>query len=248
MSTQQRIVLASASPRRRELLALLGLPFRVVPAEVDERPLGGEDGCALAHRLARTKALVVAADAGELVLAADTVVVLDGAILGKPADAAEAMAMLRRLRGRSHEVYTAVALRAGAGRLLEGGIASQVWLRALSDAEVAGYVASGDPLDKAGAYAVQSQAFRLVERLVGCYANVVGLPLCVTGDVLAAVGVPTAGRTICYQTLGHDVVVPREPTGLGPGGGVRGGGRVDETDGREGEQRGWRGVRDDSAS
>ncbi|MBI2323314.1 MAG: septum formation protein Maf [Chloroflexi bacterium] len=230
----QRVVLASASPRRSELLALLGLPFRVVAAEVDERPRRGEAGRALARRLARAKALAVVPDADELVLAADTVVLLGGAILGKPADEAEATAMLRRLRGRRHEVYTAVAGRGATGRLVERGVASQVWLRALSDAEIADYVASGDPLDKAGAYAVQSQAYALVHRLVGCYANVVGLPLCATGETLAALGAHTGARAVCYEMLGHDVVVPREPAGLALGGAVQ---RAGGADRREEEQR-----------
>lgn len=233
----QRIVLASASPRRSELLALLGVPFRAVPAEIDERPRPGEEGRDLARRLARAKVVAVGAAPGELVLAADTVVLLDGAILGKPADAAEATAILRRLRGRRHEVYTAVAVRDGTGRLVERGVASQVWLRALSDAEVAAYVATGDPLDKAGAYAVQSRACALVERLAGCYANVVGLPLCATGEALAALGVHTGARAVCYETLGHDVVVPREPARLGLGGAAPGAGDAGDAGGREGERR-----------
>lgn len=214
MARLPRLVLASASPRRRALLRLVGLPFRVAPAELDERPRPGETPRALAARLARAKALAVAAEHDELVLAADTVVVLDGAALGKPADADEAAAMLRQLRGRRHEVYTAIAVRDARGRLVEGGTTSAVWLRWLSDSEIATYVASGEPLDKAGAYAVQSRAFALVERLEGCYANVVGLPLCATGDALEALGVPTTARTVCYETLGHDVVVPRDATWL----------------------------------
>jgi septum formation protein len=204
-----RIVLASASPRRRDLLGLVGVPFRVSPADVDERPRPSESAQALAARLARSKALAVPAEDGELVLAADTVVVLDGAVFGKPAGADEAVAMLRRLRGRQHEVYTAIALRDARGRLVERGTSSTVWLQPLNDDEIAAYVASGDPLDKAGAYAVQSCAFRLVERLSGCYANVVGLPLCTTGEALAALGVPTAARAVCLEMLGHDVVTPR---------------------------------------
>ena len=179
------LLLASASPRRRELLALLGLPFKVTVADVDEDPLTDESPATLAARLSQAKACAACSSTGVLanmalaVIACDTIVALDGGILGKPRDAAEAIAMLRRLGGRSHDVYTAVTLLEPiTGRTLTDVARTQVAMRAYSDDEIAMYVASGDPLDKAGAYAIQHAGFHPVAELQGCYANVVGLPLC----------------------------------------------------------------------
>ena len=180
------ITLASNSPRRKELLTLLGLPFRACPAEIDESVLPGESPRAYVLRLAEGKARAVAARGGaaqvptdSLVIAADTTVADGSNILGKPEDEQQAMEMLTRLRGHLHQVYTAVAvLRAADGMLLLDTCATDVPMREYSQAEIATYVATGDPLDKAGAYAIQHDGFRPVEHLEGCYANVVGLPLC----------------------------------------------------------------------
>jgi septum formation protein len=174
------LVLASASPRRRELLAALGLEFRIEAADIDESPRAGEGAEAYVRRLALEKAsAVAAAHAGSLVLGADTVVVVDGEILGKPRDAEDARRMLRRLAGRGHQVLTGVAV-VGAG---EGGprlaevVRTEVLFTPMDEAEIGAYVASGEPLDKAGAYAIQGLGARYVESISGNYSNVVGLPL-----------------------------------------------------------------------
>ncbi|MFQ6057512.1 MAG: Maf family protein [Anaerolineae bacterium] len=186
------LILASRSPRRRQLLTLLGLPFTVVTAEVDEGPLKGQDPATTARRLSRAKAQAVTALVAEgLVVAADTLVVLEGQILGKPADPAEATAMLRRLRGRRHLVLSGLTLLdARSGQEATELIETRVWMRPYSDEEIAVYVASGDPLDKAGAYAIQHAGFHPVARLRGCTANVMGLPLCRLDTMLRAFGVP----------------------------------------------------------
>ncbi len=183
------LVLASASPRRRELLSRLGLPFVVRPADADETPLPGESPRALVIRLALVKARQVARP-GEVALGADTVVALAGRVLGKPADDAEATAMLRRLSGREHEVWTGVALVAPGGdgeppRERAAACLTKVAFRALSAAEIAAYVASGEPRDKAGAYGIQGGAAAFVSGLDGEHSNVVGLPLPLVGELLA---------------------------------------------------------------
>lgn len=180
-------MLASQSPRRRELLELLGLPFDVTLANVAEAPLADEAPAVLAARLSRVKAYTAHLQRvgcgttcpGEIIVACDTVVALDDDILGKPPDPTGAIAMLRRLRGRSHAVYTAVTLlRTATGRALTDVVRTEVAMRSYSDAEIAAYVASGNPMDKAGAYAIQHPGFHPVAELEGCYANVMGLPLC----------------------------------------------------------------------
>jgi len=177
---QPPLILASSSPRRKEILGLLGLPFTVLVAEVDETPLAEEKPEAAARRVATAKAAAVAKLVPEgLVLGADTVVVYRGQILGKPKDAAEAGATLRKLRGRWHRVITGVHLvRAPNGASYTAAVTTKVWMRHYADAEIDAYVASGEPFDKAGAYAIQSREFHPVERIEGCYLNVVGLPLC----------------------------------------------------------------------
>lgn len=175
------LVLASNSPRRRELLSLAVWDFHIQPAQVDERPLPGETGERYVLRLSESKARAVAAHAGEarLVVAADTTVVDQGEILGKPHDARQAVAMLERLRGGVHQVYTAVAaLDLQADVLLTDLCCTDVPMREYRDDEIRAYVSSGDPLDKAGAYAIQHPGFHPVEGLRGCFANVMGLPLC----------------------------------------------------------------------
>jgi len=188
-----RLVLASASPRRRELLKSIAPQFEVVPSEIEETLEDAPAPVAVA-RLALRKARAVAARVREaVVLAADTVVILDGAALGKPADAREARAMLRRLRGREHEVITGVAvLDSRTGREASTSVVSRVRMAAYSDATLEAYVATGAPLDKAGAYAIQDLGGALVERLAGSYTNVVGLPVEETRWLLAKFGVPVS--------------------------------------------------------
>lgn len=166
------LVLASQSPRRSELLKSAGIPFRVQAANIDETPLPGETPVEHVRRLAREKAEAVP---GELVLGADTVVVVDGQILGKPVSGADAVRMLELLSGRKHEVITGICLK---GReVVVDHESTGVFFAALTEQEIAEYVASGEPMDKAGAYAIQGLASRFVERIEGSYSNVVGLPV-----------------------------------------------------------------------
>ncbi len=176
-----QVILASRSPRRRALLAHLGVPFRVVVPKVEENATPASSGKPeeLAEALAMAKAEAVARDEGEgIVIAADTIVVDGEAILGKPADGVEAAATLRGLRGRTHRVITGLAVvDAGSGRRAASHVVTAVRMRHYSDAEIAAYVARGEPLDKAGAYAIQDERFQPVASYDGCYCNVVGLPL-----------------------------------------------------------------------
>lgn len=187
------LVLASGSPRRRELLALLGLPFVVRVSDVTEDVLPGETPQAAVERLAAAKALAVAAQASErYVIGADTLVICDGDILAKPADAREARAMLRRLRDREHQVASGIAIVDRArGRVTSGALTTRVWMRAYGEEEIEAYVLSGEPMDKAGAYAIQDPVFRPVARLEGCYLTVVGFPLCLLVYLLGEAGVDT---------------------------------------------------------
>ena len=188
------VVLASASPRRRELLLTLGLGFESATPPNDEVISSDELPTTVAERLALAKARAVAAShADKTIIGADTIVVLDGAILGKPRDEAEASDMLRKLRGRQHDVITAVAVIRG-GRSVVDHVTTKVAMRNYTDDEIAAYIASGDPMDKAGAYAVQNTAFALVAGVDGCYLNVVGLPLCLTARLLRQVGVEVNPR------------------------------------------------------
>lgn len=184
------LILASASPRRRELLATLDLPFRVMPAHVDERHHAAEPPASYVARLAREKAGQLAEQyPSAWVLGADTVVVLDPCILGKPADAAEARAMLRRLSGRQHTVMTGVAVvHRGRGMTQCDVVSTRVRFHTLQDADIEAYIATGEPFDKAGAYAVQGIGGQFVAALEGCYNNVVGLPLQRTMALLQTAG------------------------------------------------------------
>jgi septum formation protein len=176
-----RIVLASNSPRRKQLLALAGWDFRVSAAEVDESPQEGEAPEMYVARLAEAKVGAAAkqTQSDEVVVAADTTVVADGMILGKPVDADRAVKMLQQLRGRTHQVFTGLAvLRSLGGSVLSDFCSTEVSMRDYSDEEIQAYVRSGDPMDKAGAYAIQHRGFNPARPLRGCYANVVGLPLC----------------------------------------------------------------------
>lgn len=173
------LLLASQSPRRRELLQLLGLPFDVHGADIPETLRPAEPPAEAVARLSRAKAEAVTGYRDGPRVAADTVVAQGQHILGKPNDAAEATAMLRRLRRAPHAVFTGLTLLdPGTGRVQTEVARTAVEMRPYTEAEIAAYVASGDPFDKAGAYAIQNAAFRPVARIAGCYANVVGLPLC----------------------------------------------------------------------
>lgn len=213
------LVLASNSPRRRQLMALGGWTFTLIPAAVDERPLPGEPPREYVLRLAEDKARTVAGRAPQdaLVIAADTAVVDGADILGKPDDAQQAETMLRRLRGRSHQVYTALAvLRLTDGVLLSDLCQTEVPMRHYSDEEMAIYIASGDPFDKAGAYAIQHEGFRPVEYLSGCFANVMGLPLCHLTRTLKKLGDPPERDvpTACQAALQFNCsVYPQVLTG-----------------------------------
>ena len=186
-----KLVLASTSPRRAEVLADAGFTFEVVAARVDESRRTGEQAKAYVRRLAEAKAWAVAGGVSPpaIVIAADTVVVMDGEVLGKPASADDAGRMLRRLSGRTHQVLTGLAV-----LKIPGGAArveietTQVTFAPLTEAEIEAYVASGEPLDKAGAYAIQGRGGRFVARVEGCYFNVVGLPLARLYSMLSEMG------------------------------------------------------------
>ena len=216
------IILASESPRRREFFDLLELPFVVRSAEIDETPRPGETPDVLVARLSATKAAVVAQGLGassahqeeelgeglesSLVVAADTVVVLDDEVLGKPRDADHAIQLLQRLRDRAHTVHSGVTVaEIDSGRAAIQLSTTTVWMRNYDEAELEAYVASGDPLDKAGAYAIQHIGFRPVDRIEGCYSGVMGLPLGALADGLAHFGValPVDVATVCRGRTGH---------------------------------------------
>jgi septum formation protein len=170
------LVLASQSPRRAEILRQAGISFTVRAADVDEAPLEGEPPEDYVTRLAKAKAEAVEALAGETVLGADTAVVIDGEILGKPADATDARRMLEALAGRRHEVLTGVCLKRGGREALDWA-STNVWFCDMTAHEIDEYVASGEPMDKAGAYAIQGLASKYIDKIEGCYFNVVGLPI-----------------------------------------------------------------------
>lgn len=186
------LFLASASPRRRELLAQIAVPCVTQIASIDETPLPAEPAAVYVERLALEKARAGLRALGEradaVVLGADTAVVLDGRILGKPADFAESREMLLSLSGRSHQVMTAAAL-VGAGRESSRVVSSEVSFRTLGEADIAAYWASGEPCDKAGSYGIQGLAAVFVNRVQGSYSAVVGLPLCETAEMLGQFGI-----------------------------------------------------------
>ena len=204
-TAEPQLILASGSPRRRAFLTDLGATYAVQAADVAETPRPGEQPAALAARLAAAKAQAVAArldHAHALVIAADTVVALGDDVLGKPVDDVEATAMLTRLRGRPHQVITAVCVcdcRTGRASLRVN--TTTVVMRDYTDAEIAAYVATGDPLDKAGAYAIQEPVFAPAAAIDGCLSTVVGLPLGDLSDLLAEHGVQLAGAVtaVCEQ-------------------------------------------------
>ena len=169
------LILASQSPRRREILSNAGIAFEARPVNVDERRLPGESAHVYVTRLAREKAEAIHAD-DAIVLGADTVVVVDGEILGKPVDAADARRMLRLLSGREHRVMTGICLRLGSRTFVDSAT-TEVRFAALEESEIEADAQSGEPMDKAGAYAIQGLASKFVEKIDGCYFNVVGLPV-----------------------------------------------------------------------
>lgn len=192
------LYLASGSPRRRELLTQIGVPFTAISADIDETPLDHETPSAYVERLARGKAeaglraLQIGADG--CVLGADTAVVLDGRILGKPRDQADALTMLLSLSGRDHEVLTAIAVLDGQ-RCESRVVRSRVRFRPVTEQEAMAYWASGEPRDKAGGYGIQGLGAVFIADLEGSYSAVVGLPLCETFELLGHFGIP------CWQTL-----------------------------------------------
>jgi len=184
-----RVILASQSPRRRELLSLVGIEHEVQPADINETPWPDEAPVPHTERLARAKAMVIAARAPDaLVIAADTIVVIDGDILGKPADIAEARAMLRRLSGRTHEVCTAMAVAVG-DRVESEVVRVPVRFRELDDETIARYVNTGEPMDKAGAYGIQGYGATIVEHIEGDFFAVMGLSLVTVVQLAERMGV-----------------------------------------------------------
>jgi nucleoside triphosphate pyrophosphatase len=185
------IILASASPRRRELLRQIGLDFTVDPADVDERVLPGEAPESYAVRVALEKARVAAQRAEKgIVIAADTIVVLDNAILGKPVDHEDAESMLTLLSGKTHQVLTGMAIMdSAAEKIVTRTSCTSVLFRTLSPEEIKWYVSTGEPLDKAGAYGIQGKGSLFISRIEGCYFNVVGLPLSLLGEMLLEFGI-----------------------------------------------------------
>jgi septum formation protein len=183
------LVLASQSPRRAEILRQAGIPFTVRMAPVDETPLPGEAPIHYVERLAELKAAAVDAAPHEIVIAADTTVVIDGAMLGKPAGVDDARRMLSLLSGRCHQVITGICLRCGAERMVDHAVTA-VWFAPMSQSEIAAYAAGAEPLDKAGAYAIQGLASRFITSIDGCYFNVVGLPIALLYRHLNSAGRP----------------------------------------------------------
>ena len=214
---QISIKLASNSPRRRMLLGWAGWPFTLAPVSIDETPSPGEPADRYVMRLAESKARASAAanfhegDPAELLfLAADTTVADGAQILGKPENAAEARQILTQLGGRVHQVHTALAaFQPASGRMEMDLCTSDVRMRDYTDGEISAYIASGDPFDKAGAYAIQNQVFHPVEEFTNCYANIMGLPLCHLADLLARFGLrpPAQAQVACPGNQGQNCPV-----------------------------------------
>jgi septum formation protein len=188
-TTSRKVVLSSKSPRRRELFARLGIPFVIRPSSANERGLEAKSPREFALKAALLKAKTIAKSYEDAVIvAADTVVTIDGDILGKPVDEADAMAILKRLSGKSHEVITAVIVSdLKTGSSLLDTVTTTVWFRELSDEEIEEYIETGDPMDKAGAYGIQTIGDKFVERIDGDYDNVVGLPVKKVRELMAGI-------------------------------------------------------------
>jgi septum formation protein len=217
MNDSKKIVLASQSPRRRELLSFTGLPFNATSADVDESILPDEDPADYVLRLAEMKARACCSESSPLalslkkgdvvVIGSDTAVVDAGEILGKPKDERDAEAMLRQLRGHKHQVFTAITLYdTGSGQVMSELSISDVPMRKYSDVEIESYVATGDPLDKAGSYAIQNAEFHPVEDFGDCYASVMGLPLCHVARNLKKLGIEPESNLpqACQSSLNYD--------------------------------------------
>ena len=203
----RKIILASNSPRRKELFSLFGWPFTVIPADINEDQLPGESPREYVARLAVSKAKVVASENEGLVIAADTIVVDGNQLLGKPLNEAEARQMLKQLRGRTHQVYTGIAIiDTGTRQIFEDISQTDVHMRDYTDREIEAYIATGDPMDKAGAYAIQHSGFHPVKGFTGCYASVMGLPLChlVVGLRQFGLDIPEDLPDRCQVLLSHD--------------------------------------------
>ena len=212
MNKTPLLLLASNSPRRRQLLALGGWSFDRDVSNVDETLNPAESPADYVRRLAWQKARAVLSRAGEehVIIGADTTVVIDGDILGKPANADEARQMLRRLRGNTHQVYTGIAvLRASDEMLWTSVVVTDVPMRNYSDAEIEHYIASGDPMDKAGAYGIQNPDFQPVVNMQGCYASVMGLPLCSLSVLLRQAGIAPEADVAknCQLTIHYECPV-----------------------------------------
>ena len=205
MNNKKILLLASNSPRRKQLLALGNWEFNVSVSEVDENQLAGESPKEYVLRLARAKALAVTekADPDNIIIGSDTAVIDEDEILGKPRDSDDAERMLKQLRGRTHQVYTGVAIyRMRDGKMLTELCVTDVPMRAYSDDEINAYVQTGDPMDKAGAYAIQHPDFQPVQSMRGCYASVMGLPMCHLMRALQKLDVhPNAELPMACQTL-----------------------------------------------
>jgi MAF protein len=207
-----KLILASNSPRRRQLFALGNWDFTVITADVDETPLAGESPGEYVVRLAKAKALAIQprAEPEAVIIGADTTVVHENSILGKPVDEADAEWMLKQLRGRTHQVYTALALfDLRGGQTLTEICVTDVPMRNYSDDEIKAYIRSGDPMDKAGAYAIQHPEFQPVASMQGCYASVMGLPLCHLVRALRRFDIFPAGDapSACQTFLNYDCKV-----------------------------------------
>jgi len=206
------VVLASASPRRKDLFALLGLDFQIGPADVIEDPLPSEPGPDYVLRLAEKKARWAAArqNADVVIVAADTTVVDNSQILGKPSDSADAERMLHTLRGNIHQVFSGIAVKRD-GELIADICGTDVSMRQYSDQEIHDYINSGDPMDKAGAYAIQHAGFHPVKELQGCFANVMGLPLCHLTRALRKLGVEIGTNVpkVCQEYVNYICTVYR---------------------------------------
>jgi nucleoside triphosphate pyrophosphatase len=216
-TSDRQLYLASNSPRRKELLSLIGWEYNLLPIQVDETPLPNESGMEYVKRMANNKAFAANRKMGAngVIIAADTAVISHGKngkteIYGKPKDQSEASGMLRALRGHTHQVFSAISiLRTQDGTILLDCCSTDVLMRSYSDEEIRSYVDSGDPMDKAGAYAIQHAGFHPVEKLQGCYANVMGLPLCHLTRGLSQLGIPpkTDVPRACQAALGYDCPV-----------------------------------------
>ncbi|MBX3082868.1 MAG: septum formation protein Maf [Anaerolineae bacterium] len=192
------LILGSTSPRRHHLLKEAGFAFVAARPDIDETPHPDEPAVDYVARLSREKASAVAAQQSGLILTADTTVAIDNHILGKPEDAADAHTMLSQLRGRTHHVHTGVALLdANTRQTTTLVVTTEVLMRDYTDAEIAAYIASGDPFGKAGSYAIQNRVFHPVKRVLGCYTNVVGLPICMVCRLLAERGLSAANTPSC---------------------------------------------------